>query len=203
MTSDPQALRRIRHAEYVREAGTEGIELVMWLVMRGALGKDVIERRRFYHVPASNTAVGHLVLECSGIESAAPSRLVEANVQTTLSRLDIDLYLTGDGAHRVAIPESAIQTAVQRCGHWERLESLNVPRTALLVVDMQNAFVVAGNPTSVPGAPRIIPNINQLARAVRAHGGLVVWLRMVSLPEDWSTLYGSFYPMCAPTSKIS
>jgi protocatechuate 4,5-dioxygenase beta chain len=74
LTSDPQALRRIRHAEYVREAGTEGIELVMWLVMRGALGKDIRERHRFYHVPASNTAVGHLVLECFGIESAAHSR---------------------------------------------------------------------------------------------------------------------------------
>jgi protocatechuate 4,5-dioxygenase beta chain len=63
MTSDPDALRQIRHIEYVREAGTEGIELVMWLVMRGALGKNVVERHRFYHVPASNTAVGHLVLE--------------------------------------------------------------------------------------------------------------------------------------------
>jgi protocatechuate 4,5-dioxygenase beta chain len=60
----PDALRQIRHLEYLREAGTEGIELVMWLVMRGALGKDVIERHRFYHVPVSNTAVGHLVLEC-------------------------------------------------------------------------------------------------------------------------------------------
>ena len=74
LTSDPQALRKIRHAEYVREAGTEGIELVMWLVMRGALGKDVIERHRLYHVPASNTAVGHLVLECSGIEAATHPR---------------------------------------------------------------------------------------------------------------------------------
>jgi len=74
MTLDPEALRGIRHAEYVREAGAEGIELVMWLVMRGALGKDVIERHRFYHIPASNTAVGHLVLESSGIESGADSR---------------------------------------------------------------------------------------------------------------------------------
>jgi protocatechuate 4,5-dioxygenase beta chain len=70
LTSDPEALRKIRHAEYVREAGTEGIELVMWLVMRGALGKDVIERHRFYHVPASNTAVGHVVLESSGITAS-------------------------------------------------------------------------------------------------------------------------------------
>jgi len=35
----------------------------MWLIMRGALSKEVRVAHRFYHVPASNTAVGHLVLE--------------------------------------------------------------------------------------------------------------------------------------------
>ena len=63
LTSDPQGLRGIKHIEYLREAGSEGIELVMWLIMRGALGDELTERHRFYHVPASNTAVGHLVLE--------------------------------------------------------------------------------------------------------------------------------------------
>ena len=63
LTSDPDALRRIGHKEYIVEAGSEGIELIMWLVMRGALGPDARELHRFYHVPASNTAVGHLVLE--------------------------------------------------------------------------------------------------------------------------------------------
>jgi protocatechuate 4,5-dioxygenase beta chain len=63
MTANPDALRAITHLEYLREAGSEGIELVMWLVMRGALGDAVQELHRFYHVPASNTAVGHLVLK--------------------------------------------------------------------------------------------------------------------------------------------
>lgn len=63
MVSDPEALARIPHVDYIREAGSEGIELVMWLIMRGALGADVNEIYRFYHVPASNTAVGHLILE--------------------------------------------------------------------------------------------------------------------------------------------
>jgi protocatechuate 4,5-dioxygenase beta chain len=62
MSADVNALRKIPHIEYVREAGSEGIELVMWLIMRGAIGEDVEELYRFYHVPASNTAVGHLVL---------------------------------------------------------------------------------------------------------------------------------------------
>lgn len=59
----PEELSRTPHVEYLRESGSEGIELVMWLVMRGAMGEQVNELHRFYHVPASNTAVGHLVLE--------------------------------------------------------------------------------------------------------------------------------------------
>ena len=63
LATDPEALTRIPHVEYMREAGSEGIELVMWLIMRGALDDDVREVYRFYHVPASNTAVGHMILE--------------------------------------------------------------------------------------------------------------------------------------------
>jgi protocatechuate 4,5-dioxygenase beta chain len=63
---DPEAAAAITHVEYLREAGSEGIELVMWLIMRGALDPKVREVRRFYHVPASNTAVGHLILENAG-----------------------------------------------------------------------------------------------------------------------------------------
>jgi len=70
---DPQALARIGHLEYLRDAGSEGIELVMWLIMRGALDDHVRTVRRFYHVPASNTAVGHLILE--NVDSSPGGRL--------------------------------------------------------------------------------------------------------------------------------
>ncbi len=63
LVNDPDTGSQIEHIEYLREAGSEGIELVMWYVMRGALNKHVTEKHRFYHVPASNTAVGHLILE--------------------------------------------------------------------------------------------------------------------------------------------
>ena len=65
MTEDPVAASQISHLEYLRETGSEGIEMVMWLIMRGALDDKVDELHRFYHVPASNTAVGHLILENS------------------------------------------------------------------------------------------------------------------------------------------
>jgi len=72
MIAPPVACAATPHIDYVREAGSEGIELVMWLIARGAMA-DVVDgqvqgpaptvRHRFYHVPASNTAVGHLILE--------------------------------------------------------------------------------------------------------------------------------------------
>jgi protocatechuate 4,5-dioxygenase beta chain len=68
LIEDPVSLSQVPHIEYVREAGSEGIELVMWLIARGAMadaagGNKPRLAHRFYHVPASNTAVGHLILE--------------------------------------------------------------------------------------------------------------------------------------------
>jgi protocatechuate 4,5-dioxygenase, beta chain len=68
LIADPKGLASVPHIEYVREAGSEGIELVMWLIARGAMadvagGPKPTVKHRFYHVPASNTAVGHLILE--------------------------------------------------------------------------------------------------------------------------------------------
>ncbi len=67
LVSDPVSLSRLPHVEYLREAGSEGVEMVMWLIMRGALDREVDEVHRFYHVPASNTAVGHIILENKAI----------------------------------------------------------------------------------------------------------------------------------------
>ena len=66
---DPAAAAAIPHIDYVREAGSEGIELVMWLIARGAMNDVAVRsdgvnlKHRFFHVPASNTAVGHLIME--------------------------------------------------------------------------------------------------------------------------------------------
>ncbi len=68
LIAEPAALAEVPHIDYVREAGSEGIELVMWLIARGAMadaagGPAPQVKHRFYHVPASNTAVGHLILQ--------------------------------------------------------------------------------------------------------------------------------------------
>jgi protocatechuate 4,5-dioxygenase beta chain len=63
LINNPETLQYKPHLEYMVEAGSEGVELIMWLIMRGALGAKVEPVHRFYHVPASNTAVGHLILK--------------------------------------------------------------------------------------------------------------------------------------------
>jgi protocatechuate 4,5-dioxygenase beta chain len=63
LTKDPEALTKISHTEYMREAGSEGVEMVMWHVMRGALHRNAAEVYRHYHVPASNTAAGLMILD--------------------------------------------------------------------------------------------------------------------------------------------
>ena len=68
LIDDPETLAKMPNIDYFREAGSEGVELVMWLVARGVMsdmngGPKPVLKHRAYHVPASNTAVGHLLLE--------------------------------------------------------------------------------------------------------------------------------------------
>jgi protocatechuate 4,5-dioxygenase beta chain len=63
IVNDPEALTRYSIHDLVRLAGTQGVELIMWLVMRGALSTRVKQLHRHYHIPVSNTAAGLLLLE--------------------------------------------------------------------------------------------------------------------------------------------
>jgi protocatechuate 4,5-dioxygenase beta chain len=63
LSNEQEELAKIPQTEYIRETGTEGSETVMWLIMRGALGDNVKEIHRHYHVPISNTALGHIVFQ--------------------------------------------------------------------------------------------------------------------------------------------
>ncbi|WP_417198452.1 hypothetical protein [Streptomyces stelliscabiei] len=60
---DPEKLAALTREDYIREAGSEGIELIMWLIMRGALGPRIRRVHDAYHVPASNTAAGMVLFE--------------------------------------------------------------------------------------------------------------------------------------------
>ena len=60
---DPVALTRFSNLELIEQAGSQGVELLMWLAARGVLGDSVTKVHSRYHIPISNTAAGLLVLE--------------------------------------------------------------------------------------------------------------------------------------------
>ena len=76
----------------------------------------------------------------------------------------------------------------KRNGEVNAYLNLTPAKTALVVVDMQNYFVAEGMPSYAPTAAAIAPNINRLAEAVRATGGLVVWIQTEAPadPDDWA-----------------
>ena len=63
LSADNDINRKKTHLEYIREAGSEGIELIMWQIMRGALEETIVEKFRKYHVASSNTAFGIICFE--------------------------------------------------------------------------------------------------------------------------------------------
>jgi ureidoacrylate peracid hydrolase len=79
--------------------------------------------------------------------------------------------------HPYTIPASIKDRVVRRQGKLASHDTIDAGRTALVVVDMQNYFVAKGFPLEVPVARDIVPNINKLARAMRAAGGTVIWLQ--------------------------
>ncbi|MPZ59562.1 MAG: protocatechuate 3,4-dioxygenase [Rhizobiales bacterium] len=90
LSKDPVKLTKIPHIDYMREAGAEGIEMVMWLIMRGALENKVDEVYRFYTVPASNTAVGHIILENAKRGSARKAKRAPTKVRRAAARTKVD-----------------------------------------------------------------------------------------------------------------
>jgi protocatechuate 4,5-dioxygenase beta chain len=67
IVSEPEMLARYPTHDLVRNAGAQGVELLMWLVMRGALSGEVVEKHQSYQVPISNTAAAVMVLENGGM----------------------------------------------------------------------------------------------------------------------------------------
>jgi ureidoacrylate peracid hydrolase len=95
--------------------------------------------------------------------------------------------------HKIAIPKSVVDRVVARRGREFVYDNLDPRKTALLVVDMQNAFMLPGVAhTLCPMAQEIVPNVNRLAQAVRDTGGAVVWIKTTYTTEtlkSWSTYY--------------
>ena len=94
--------------------------------------------------------------------------------------------------HKIDIPSYIIDRVTKARGKLHAFDTLAGPATALLVVDLQNCFMLPPYPTEVPLAREIVPNVNKLAAATRAAGGAVVWIQMTHSEQDkktWSVFY--------------
>ena len=95
--------------------------------------------------------------------------------------------------HKVAVPQTIVDRVIKRRGKEHVFEDFDPARTALIVVDLQNGFMMPGVAFSeIPMAREIVPNVNRLAAALRAAGGTVVWIVTSYEPavdREWSTYY--------------
>jgi ureidoacrylate peracid hydrolase len=89
--------------------------------------------------------------------------------------------------HRYVVPASVKDRVVSRMSRLLAHDTIEAGRTALVVVDMQNYFCAQGFPAEVRLSREIVPNINRMAKTVRAAGGAVVWIQTTAVGalEHW------------------
>jgi ureidoacrylate peracid hydrolase len=95
--------------------------------------------------------------------------------------------------HKSSIPQYIIDRVISRRGKEHIYDDLNPATTALIVVDLQNGFMVEEHAANaVPEAINIVPNVNRLAASLRENGGKVFWIRNTINKENeksWSTMF--------------
>jgi ureidoacrylate peracid hydrolase len=98
--------------------------------------------------------------------------------------------------HNTQLREDILARILQRRGRAHVHSTIDAARAALVVIDMQHAFVEPGRPSCIPMAVDIVANINDLASACRAAGAPVCWVYTTfseSTLQDWSTFFGGVY----------
>jgi ureidoacrylate peracid hydrolase len=96
--------------------------------------------------------------------------------------------------HRVVLRQAIVQRVLERRGRLHLFDALDAKRTALVVIDMQNAFLAPGAPVEVPAARAIVPAINRLAAELRRRGAPVIWVLHENQPGggDWKGFFDRF-----------
>ena len=94
------------------------------------------------------------------------------------------------------LPQDLVDLVMARRGRLAVFDEIDPAATALLVVDMQKAWLAEGAPFETPPARAIVPAVNRLAAALRARNGLVVWIQHTNGPDGdptgWPLYFGHF-----------
>jgi ureidoacrylate peracid hydrolase len=94
--------------------------------------------------------------------------------------------------HKIAIPQAAIDRVLKRRDQLHVFNDIEPARTAHIVVDLQNGFMAPGQPAEIPTAREIVPNVNRISTALRAAGGLVVYIQNTidaTAKQAWSNWF--------------
>jgi ureidoacrylate peracid hydrolase len=103
--------------------------------------------------------------------------------------------------HKIKMPQWAIERTLERRGKLHVHENLDPSKTALIVVDLQNAFMVEEVAAAyVPIAVDIVPNVNKLAAAVRRTGGKVFWIKQ-TVDDASAVAWSEWLAMMTPAVR--
>ena len=84
---DPARLAEMTHAEYATRGGLEGAEVIMWLVMRGALSPNIRKLHQSYYLP-SMTGIATAIYENDGPGPAGPDPAYLAHIHHQLAGIE-------------------------------------------------------------------------------------------------------------------
>jgi ureidoacrylate peracid hydrolase len=105
--------------------------------------------------------------------------------------------------HKITLSPDVLRMIQAQRGTLHPFQRIDLPRTAHIVVDLQNGFMEAGAPVEVPVAREIVPNVNRISAAVRAHGGHNVFLRMTVDAQSRASWSNWFAHLHSPDSATS
>ena len=108
------------------------------------------------------------------LEAVLPDAALRPNPSTLKIQIPVHDF-TEFSMHPSNLPEDIVSRMMTRRGHLNLFQSLDPSRTALVVIDMQNAFLQPGAPSETPVAREIVPQINRLAQTLRSLGGVVAY----------------------------
>jgi ureidoacrylate peracid hydrolase len=103
--------------------------------------------------------------------------------------------------HTIQIAPEVIARVTQRRGGLHLYDHVIGPRTAHVVVDLQNGFMVPGQIAEITTAREIVPNVNRISTALRAAGGLVIYIQNTFDAEaiaGWDNFFDFF---CSPERR--
>jgi ureidoacrylate peracid hydrolase len=94
----------------------------------------------------------------------------------------------------VEIRREIVERVLARRGRLHLFDALDPKRSALVVIDMQNAFVAPGAPMEVPAARTLVAPINRLAAELRQRGVAIIWVAHENLADgrDWAGFFDAF-----------